>query len=121
MENGKAKPMIFGYIHRGRAAAKYLRQLLPGAKQIFWQSPVDALPTHVIESQTSKAATAIREELKRLMLKKEHSISVKALKVRLGLGALSGRVFSDAVKAVLKGSEWQRRGKGGRTLAYMWA
>ncbi|MCH9015882.1 MAG: hypothetical protein IH877_09390 [Gemmatimonadetes bacterium] len=36
MENGKAKPMVFGFIHRGHGAAKYLRHLLPGAVEISW-------------------------------------------------------------------------------------
>lgn len=118
MDRGKAKPMVFGFIHRCHGASNYLRTLLPGAVEHVWPSPLDAQPKHVIESQTAKATVTIRKELERLASYGPHRISVKALRVRLGLGGMSPRVLSDAVRVVVKEGLWRRQG---RTLEYIWA
>ncbi len=117
MDEGKARPMVFGFIHRCHGASNYLRKLLPGAVEHVWTSPLDAQPKHVLESQTAKATVEIRKELERLAACGPHRISVKALRVRLGLGGMSPRVLSDAVRAVVKEGLWQREG---RTLEYIW-
>ncbi len=86
-----------GYIHKDHGAAKYLRHLLPGAVEISWPSPLAAQTTQVLESQTFAAAAAIRGELKKCAAEGRHRLSVRALKMRLGLplgwgdGAFAGR------------------------------
>jgi len=115
MVDGKARPMVFAYIHKSEGPMRVLRRLMPGAVEKVWPTPPEALPNYVREGQAEQLVALILKELAQLAAKGSTRISSRGLWRRLACRG-SKDVKHKAIEKALRAAPWIRQG---RTLIHV--